>query len=312
MNSLPFFNYSQYLKKKYGETVYRVSVDAGFSCPHRGDNRRNPGCIYCDEQGSRAPYLGDTHAIHEQVQGAIAFLKKRYKAKQFILYFQAFSNTFAPVKKLKAIYDYGLGLADFKELIVSTRPDCIDSKKASLLSSYKKKGIEVWIELGLQSAQDNTLNLIKRGHSLKDFIKAYQILKQKHLKIAIHLIFGLPGEGMKEIIATVKFVASLLPDGVKIHNIHIPYNTLLYEQYLKGEIIVPSAEHHLEYTIKALTLLPPQTVIMRLTCDTPQEKLAAPRFFWKKSHFYNIIKQEMIKRSINQGCFFKKKGKIHV
>jgi radical SAM protein (TIGR01212 family) len=307
-NEWPFNIYSNYLKKKYGCTVYRVAVDAGFSCPHRGEDRRAPGCSYCDEYGSRAPYLGDTSALHDQITGALSFLKQRYRAQGFILYFQAFSNTFAPVKVLKSIYDYGLGLAPFKELVVSTRPDCIDAEIAVLLKSYKNEQRDVWVELGLQSAHNNTLKMINRGHTVEAFLHAYELLKGFDIKIAVHVIFGLPGENQTEILATIKLVASLKPDGIKIHNLHIPYHTNMFTQYLRGEITVPCPKTHLEYVINALSLLPPSTVILRLTCDTPAARLAAPKNFITKQQFFTWLKKEMLTRDIHQGSRYKKEN----
>ncbi len=305
-NDWPFNIYSNYLKKKYGCTVYRVAVDAGFSCPNRGDKRDTPGCTYCDEYGSQAPYTGNTTALYDQIIGALSFLKQRYQAEGFILYFQAFSNTFAPVQVLKSIYDYGLSLAPFKELVVSTRPDCIDAEKAALLASYKNQERDVWVELGLQSAHNSTLNLIKRGHTVEDFITAFKLLKHNNLKIAVHVIFGLPGETRTEITETIKLVASLKPDGIKIHNLHIPYNTTMYTQYLRGEITVPSSKRHLEYVIRALPLLPPAMVILRLTCDTPASRLAAPKNFLAKQQFYTLLKNEMLARKVYQGSAYHK------
>ncbi|MBN1798281.1 MAG: TIGR01212 family radical SAM protein [Spirochaetales bacterium] len=300
----PFYIYSNYLKKKYGCTVYRVAVDAGFSCPNRGPDRDAPGCTYCDECGSRAPYVGDKTALYDQITGALSFLRQRYQAQGFILYFQAFSNTFAPARKLRSIYDYGLSLAAFKELIVSTRPDCVDADIAALLASYKNQKRDVWVELGLQSAHNSTLNRINRGHTVEDFLTAYKLLRHYDLKIAVHLIFGLPGETETEITETIKLVASLKPAGIKIHNLHIPYNSMLFNQYLCGEITVPGSERHLEYVIKALGLLPPSTVIMRLTCDTPSSRLAAPKNFMVKQQFYALLKSEMLKRNLYQGSAY--------
>ena len=300
----PFNSYSNYLRQKYGQPVYRIGIDAGFSCPNRGKNRSNPGCSYCDEDGSRAPYLGNERDLKKQVETAIPFLKKRYSAKTFILYFQAFSNTFAPVSELKRIYDYALSLAPFRELIIATRPDCIDRKKAQLLSYYNNMGLDVWVELGLQSSNNKTLKLINRGHTVEQFITAYKILKENKIKVTVHIIFGLPGEQWEEIEQTLRFIAAIRPQGLKIHNLNITLNTELYKEFLTGEVNAPVAERHLEYTIKALEIMPPETVIMRLTTDTRPEKLINPRYFISKGDFYRIIREKMQQRNSFQGKFF--------
>jgi uncharacterized protein len=329
-----FYSYSSYLKDKYGTSAYRVAVDAQFSCPNRNADGTG-GCTYCDELGSMAVYQRGQEAdlahsgvspvidqvdtisltsqyknsdmnsrkkrIKEQIENSINFLERRYKAEYLLLYFQAFSNTFAPVSQLKEIYDYSLSLAPFKELIVSTRPDCISKANLDLLSSYKQKGLDVWVELGLQSSNNNTLNRINRGHDVKKFISSYESLKENGIKVTVHLIFGLPGENYNDIMKSVDFVAKLNPEGVKIHNLHIPIGTELFSEYLMGEITVPSGHRHLEYTIEAIERLPENTIIHRLTCDTPSHRLGAPRTFFKKGSFYNLLSREMGKRGSWQG-----------
>jgi len=307
-----FYSYSQYLKNIYGKKAYRVSVDAGFSCPNRGRDRNNPGCIYCDERGGRAVYLEteEEKSLENQVSMGIAFLKKRYNAEIFLLYFQAFSNTNAPVETLKNIYDRCLAAGDFKELIVSTRPDCIDRDKVSLLKDYKNSGIDVWVELGLQSARDSSLLRIQRGHTLEQFREAFNLCREQDLKTAVHVIFGLPGETKEDILFTVNYLSQIHPQGIKIHNLHIPRGTRLYQEYLQGEVTAPGDRRHLEYVISALEILPEDIIVMRLTCDTPKSRRAAPKNFWKKPQFYEKIRREMKNRATWQGRLYKPGGII--
>ena len=157
------------------------------------------------------------------------------------------------------------------------------------------------MELGLQSANDDTLRRVRRGHSVDDFSRAWARLKERRLPGTVHLIFGLPGEGREELLRTVRFAAGLQPEGVKIHNLHICRGTPLYDEYLGGEITAPSLERHLEYVIRALELLPPGTVVMRLTCDTPAVHRAAPRPVPAKSAFYEAVRREMLRRGTRQG-----------
>jgi radical SAM protein (TIGR01212 family) len=313
----PFLSYAAYLKQKYGQAVYRVSVDAGFSCPNRGPDRSSPGCLYCDERGSRAPYLDFANEawaqkaaggskdwqqdLRRQIDTARGFLRSRYGADLYILYFQAFSGTYAPVDTLRTIYDFALGCAPFREFVVSTRPDCIDPSIAELLASYRKEDFDVWVELGLQSANDQSLRRINRGHTVEDFDRAFRICRSLDLKLTVHLIFGLPGEGIEEIRRTIDYLAGLKPEGIKIHNLHIPTGCPLYSEYLSGELNVPCAGRHLEYTIQALERLPRETVIMRLTCDTPEALLAAPRPFPAKARFLSRLREEMERRGSWQG-----------
>ena len=303
----PYRTYSGYLRERYGGPVYRVAVDAGFSCPNRGPDRTSRGCIFCDADGSLAPYQhGGEHGIDvvEQVRRGAEFIEKRYGTSRLFLYFQAFSNTYAPPERLEELYDRCLGVRPFLGLIVSTRPDCLPPDVCDLLAGYRERGLELWVELGLQSSRDDTLSRIRRGHTASDFTNAYHALKSKGILVAVHLIFGLPGEGEREIMESVEFTSALRPDGVKIHNLHIPRGTELFDRYLTGEITVPGSERHLDYVISALRRLPPETVILRVTSDTPRERLAAPRTFWGKERFIRTLVQTMIERGVVQGDLY--------
>lgn len=299
-----YYAYARYLKEKYRGKTYRIGVDAGFSCPNRGVDRGQSGCSFCDVGGSRSPYLGSLTDIGEQIQKGLEFLRSRYGANRFILYFQAYTNTYAAAEQLHTLYSYGLSLADFKELIVSTRPDCIDPEIVEVLASFRSRVEEVWVELGLQSANEVTLRRIQRGHGRDVFERAFSLLRAQHLKVAVHLILGLPGEGWKEIQQTIQYVAAFRPDGIKIHNLHIPYKAPLLEEFLQGELSLPCAQRHLDYVVKVLELLPPETIIMRLTCDTPKDRLAFPRTFPDKATFLTRLAQRIEEMDTWQGRLF--------
>ena len=299
-----FNNYSSYLTSKYGKKAFRVSVDIGLSCPNRGEDRNLPGCIYCDGNGARATYLDKSVVIKEQIERGIRFLKKRYKAEIFLLYIQAFSGTYGRSGELKEIYDYCLSLGDFREIIVSTRPDCIDEEKAAMLSSYRKRGLEVWVELGLQSSLDRTLERINRGHTLEDFEKAFRILKGCGIRIIVHLIFGLPDESESDILDSVRYVSQIRPDGLKLHNLHVPFDTPIFDEYLAGDLAVPCGMRHIDYLVKALEIIPEDIVIMRVTCDTPDKRRAAPVNDLKKGEIYDLLLKEMRLRGTWQGKFY--------
>lgn len=314
-----FYRYSRYLKEKYGRSVYRIAVDAGFTCPHRNQDGSG-GCTFCDELGSRAAYQEEVvqgtkllvrrgprvtaerlELVRRQIERGKEFLSRRYGTDTFILYFQAFTNTFAPPAELKKIYDFALSQAQFHEFIVSTRPDCISPAHVELLKSYQKPDFDVWVELGLQSAHNPTLRRVNRGHTVESFTRAFQMLRDAGLKVTVHLIFGLPGESLPEILETVKFVAALRPEAVKIHNLNVPEGTLLAAEYKAGEFSPPSGRRHLEYVIEALRHLPPDTIIQRLTTDTAQERRFAPLHFMAKSRFYQLLDRELEARGVRQG-----------
>lgn len=300
-----FFTYSDYLKGKYGKTVYRVGVDGGFSCPNRKEGRSDHGCSFCGSFGARSAYLGDNEkVIEDQITGSISFLKRRYNAEEFILYFQAYSNTYAEIDKLKKIYDYGLGLDNFRELVVSTRPDCVTEQSADLLCSYIRDDFDVWVELGLQSCNNSTLERINRGHTYEQFKRAYKILKSRNIKITVHLIFGLPGESSSDILNSVREISMLKPDGIKFHNLHIPTGTVMFEEFLRGELSFPSSSRHAEYVADAIELLPKNTVIMRVNTDTPGSRHSIPGYFLDKSIVYNKIERILRDRNSFQGYRF--------
>ncbi len=289
----PFYRYSDYLQTRYGSRTYRVSVDAGFSCPNRRLDPAGRGCTYCDVDGSRAAYVPGLIDIETQIHRGVRFLRRRYGAREFLLYFQAYTNTDADAKYLKSTYDRCLALYPFRELIVSTRPDSLSEEKADLLASYRNSEREVWVELGLQSAHNSTLRRIDRGHTVEDFERAYALLRRKGIMVAVHLIFGLPGEGRAEVMQTVEYVASLAPQGVKIHNLVIPRSAPLYDQFLQGEISQLGYQRHLEYTMSALEILPESTIIMRLTCDMHSSRPGLPVKRWNKARVYQDIERIM-------------------
>jgi len=322
--SEPFVSYSRYLRQRYGVPVHRVAVDGGFTCPNRGPDRGEPGCTYCDSRGSRAPYLPEPEtaepedasasdpsglrlrqgSLAVQIEQAERFLHSRYGPGERILYFQAFSGTFGPTAELKELYDHALALGRFRELIVATRPDCVPPETAELLAGYRRPDRDVWVELGLQSAHDETLERIGRGHTVDQFGEAFALLRSRGLKVAAHVIFGLPGEGLEEVLATIRYLASLRIDGLKIHNLHVPRGCPMAEEVLSGELAVPCDRRHLQYVVRALELLPPDTVIMRLTCDTPGPRLLMPRRFMGKAAFYQELRGLMLRESTWQGRLY--------
>ena len=306
VTDIPFNAYSRYLFNTYGEKTYRIGVDGGFSCPNRGSDRREGGCTFCDESGARAAYLMglDQVDLEGQIERSKAFMERRYGARRFILYFQAFSGTYAPVERLREVYDAGLSQVAFEELVVSTRPDCVDEEVAALLGTYRQRLSDVWVELGLQSAHDATLRRVRRGHDVASFSEALELLRARGVHVAAHLVLGLPGEGWAEIEETIRFLARHRIDGVKFHNLHVVKDTPLHEEYRSGGFEVTSSQEYLHYVAAALELLPKDTVVMRLTCDTPDEQLVAPRAFLNKQEFRRQLVEYMNHNGMYQGRLY--------
>lgn len=323
-----YLSYNQYLQEKYNTRVYRIAVDAGFNCPNRLAGRSSKGCDFCDEFGARAiytrnkkllafskelqsnkkgyPQFYSPQAVELQIKEGMDFARKRYKAEEFILYFQAFSSTNASVEILEEIYNHALDVHDFREFIISTRPDCIDEGVVQLLNKIKKeRDIEIWIELGMQTADDDILEAINRGHSYGDFLQAFNLLRKYGIKIVVHQIVGLPGEDEASFEKTVTEIARLAPEGLKPHNLHLVTNTSFEKQFrLGGNISAPSMDRYLEKLIYLLEHVPKETIIMRITCDTPRHKLLAPARDTKKDAFTLQLKEQMHLRKSFQGKHF--------
>lgn len=321
--TLPYNSYSSSMQEKYGYKIWRVGVDAGFSCPNRDCNKEG-GCIYCDALGAKAAYLRTNESgfnrkssfekemalnlqkqdIASQVERGVEFLKRRYKAQHFALYFQSFSNTFAPVAKLKEIYDYALSLMDWDELIISTRPDCIDKEKVALLASYLQN-LDVTVELGLQSGSDKILKAMNRGHSVQKLLDSAKLIQDADINLGLHILTGFPGEGPDELEQTVKAINAVHPNNIKIHNLNIASGTGLYHNYLEGEVTSPCARRHIANTVYILRRIPQDVVIERLICETPSHRLASPRLFPDKNQYLLRLEKYMNDNGYKQGDLYK-------
>ncbi len=283
----------EYFQSKYKARVYKITIDAGFTCPNRDGTKGRGGCIYCDPFGSTNNPLNRAMSIEEQVRKNRDFLKKRKKAEKFFLYFQAFTNTNAPVDKLKEIYDKAISAdqGDILGMIIGTRPDCIDEEKLKLISSYYPK-YEVWIEYGLQTMHQKTLDFINRKHSLDDFIKAVDLTKKYPIKIAVHIIIGLPGESRKMIMDTARFIAKLdRIDAVKIHSLFIPKGSGLEKIYKKKKFKLMSMKEYIITAADIIRVLPEDMIIARLTGETEKSRLIAPKWVLNKQKVIKAIKE---------------------
>jgi radical SAM protein (TIGR01212 family) len=301
--SHPYRTYSNYLKEHFGTSVYRVPIDAGFDCPNRDGTRAFGGCTFCDERGSGAPTIKTTLNIKEQLNDGIKRIQRRYGAKKFIAYFQAFSNTYGPEGALKMVYDAGLDHEDVVGLCVGTRPDCVPDNVLDLLAEYDKRTF-VWLEMGLQSAFNKTLDTINRAHSAEEFFDAVIRAKKRGLKVATHLIFGLPGETRAEMMSTVKQVAACGVDGIKIHQLCIYKGTPMELDYRAGTLPTLDEDEYVQLVADAIEMLPPEMIIMRLVAEGTQEEIVAPAWAFEKSRVMDKIDAELARRGTKQGSHF--------
>lgn len=290
--------FSAYLKNKFGAKVYKITIDAGFSCPNRDGTISTGGCIFCDDGGSFSQAHSNKLSIEEQVRVGAQTLHDRFKAEKFMSYFQAYSNTYKPVNELEIIYKSALTHPDIVGLSVGTRPDCVDSDKLNLLSDISKD-YYTWIEYGLQSIHDKTLKRINRGHNFDCFLKAYEMSKEKGLNVCVHVIFGL-WETRDEILQTAQKLAQLQVDGVKIHMLCALKDTKLAKLYEDKQIDFMSEDEYVQLVVDFLELLPQMTTIHRLAGNGLKKNLIAPRWLGAKLDCLNKIDRELIRRNSYQ------------
>lgn len=291
--------YSAYLKQKFGVKVYKITLDAGFSCPNRDGNISTGGCIFCDEGGSFSQAHSNLLPIEEQIETGVRTLSQRFKAEKFMSYFQAYTNTYKPVNELEKIYNSALKHDKIVGLSIGTRPDCVDEEKLNLIASYKDD-YYTWVEYGLQSIHDKTLKRINRGHDFDCFLRGYEKTKEKGINVCVHVIFGL-WETHDEIMQTAQKLAELEVDGVKVHMLCALEDTRLAKMYSDGEIDFMSEDEYINAVCDFLEYLPQKTTIHRLAGNGLKKNLIAPRWLGAKLDCLNKIDREFIKRDSYQG-----------
>ena len=297
--------FSDHLKRKFGAKVYKITLDAGFSCPNRDGAISYSGCIFCDDGGSFSQAHSNRLSIEEQVSIGVKNLSERFKAEKFMSYFQAFSNTYKPVEELSKIYKSALKHPDIIGLSIGTRPDCVDNGKLELISSFSRD-YYTWIEYGLQSVHDKTLLKINRGHDYNCFLQAYEkTRKHENINICLHVILNL-FENYDEMMQTAKTIAYLEPDGVKIHMLCALEGTKLANIYNNGEIDFMTEDEYVNTVCDFLEYLPPNTTIHRLAGNGLKSELIAPRWIGRKLDTLNRIDREFLRRDSRQGIYFHK------
>ncbi len=300
MRKKAFRLYSTYLKQHFGGRVHKISIDAGFGCPNREGGRDSHGCLFCEPGGSGSVGIERNEPIAVQIERAEEIMRRKYRAKYFIAYFQPFSNTFAPVDVLRDCYDQALAVDDVVGLAVGTRPDCLPPETLDLLAEYHQQTY-FWLELGLQTIHNRSLDFLQRGHDYQCFLDAYRQAKERGIKVCVHLILGLPGESREDILATAEEMARLKIDGVKLHLLHVLEGTPLGDLYKQGQIEMFELQEYVELVVDVIERLPPDTLIQRLTGDGPRHILLAPLWSMNKWEVLNAIDAELERRGTVQG-----------
>jgi len=304
-NTKRYYDLKSFWRNRFGCKVYKLQIDAGFTCPNRDGTASTGGCIYCDGRGSRLRQAGPLPSVSEQICRGKEYYRTHRNAGKFVAYFQTFTNTYGPIEKLKMLYDEALAEDDVVGLSVGTRPDCIPDDVIDLFQDYAKHS-HVWLELGLQSIHNRTLQYINRGHSVETYFDAVRRASGKNIHICTHIIVGLPEETPEDIMETAKVIATLPIQGIKIHLLLALMGTKMGDLYEQGKIFLLEKNEYVRIVCDILEILPPEMVIQRLTADGYRDIFLAPRWAIHKMEVLNGIDQELEKRNTFQGRRFKK------
>ena len=301
MNEFRYRRLNEFLIEKFGEKTLKICIDGGFTCPNRDGKVSTGGCIFCSERGS-GEHLSHTHNITKQVQDFFASYKAE-RANKFIAYFQNFTNTYDTIPNLKAKYDAALIDDRIVALAIATRPDCINKEVVQLLKSYSDK-YYVWVELGLQTSNDDTAKFINRGYSSKDFTNSVKLLNDAGIDVVTHIMVGLPNETMDDLKNTVNFLNHHNIQGLKIHSTYVVKNTVLSDLYEKGEYEPISFDDYMECLVYILTHISPDIVVHRISGDSPKDLLVAPSWCLHKKWVMNGLNHMLPERGLWQGMYY--------
>ena len=302
-----YYTYDYYLRKTFGGKCAKIPLDGGFTCPNIDGRCGVGGCIYCSGRGSGDFAELPTLSVREQYERVREKLSSKWSTERCIPYFQAHSNTYGEISRLRELYYEAMALDGAVGLNIATRADCLSDGVVELLAEIAERTV-LTVELGLQSSNDRTAALINRGHSFADFCRGFEALRRASSKIniCVHIIFGLPGENDADMMRTVGDVAALYPDAVKIHLLHVIRGTKMAELYESGEYIPLSKEHYVSLVADAIERLPEDVVVARLTGDGMAEELLAPDWSRKKVSVINDIDKLLYERGSRQGIKYTK------
>ncbi|MFW5991627.1 MAG: TIGR01212 family radical SAM protein [Halanaerobiaceae bacterium] len=302
-----YYSYSKYLQNKYGVKTYKLPVHIPVSCPNRDGNIGVGGCTFCGEEGAGFENSPQKRSVKKQLFEMREYIGENYGAEKFIAYFQSFTNTYLPLNKLKKYIRESMEVEDIVEIALSTRPDCISERYLNQLNSLVKRikpEISLSLELGLQTVNYHILKEVKRGHGLAEFIDAVLRIREKGMKVGVHLILNLPGDNMVDVIENARILSALKIDNVKLHALYIREGTVMGDLYREGKLKIISMEEYIERVIVFLEHLDPEIAVQRLLGRAPEEKSLFVNWdhSWWKIH--DLIIKEMEARDTFQGSKF--------
>ncbi len=291
---------NHYYREMYGEKVFKVSLDGGFTCPNRDGKAATGGCIFCSARGS-GDFAGDRRlSLKQQFREVRDRMHKKWPNAKYIGYFQAFTSTYAPAAELKEMYEAILEEEGVVGLSIATRPDCLPDDVLDVLEDMNGK-TKLWVELGLQTIHEHTQVLINRAHSYDVFLDGVQKLRERNIEVVVHNILNLPGESKQEMMETAQTVAHIPVQGIKIHMLHLLKKTPMMKLYREGKLAFMDQETYTSLIVDMIEILPPEMIIHRLTGDGPRDILVEPLWTLKKWEVLNGIDRELERRNTWQG-----------
>ena len=294
---------NDFLKEKFNEKIYKVSLDGDFTCPNRDGKVSRGGCIFCSENGSGDFTATKLKSIHAQIEEQIDLVSKKYKGDKYIAYFQNFTNTYAEVSYLRKIYQEALSHEKIVGLAIATRPDCLEDDVLELLAELNKKTF-LWVELGLQTLNDDVAKYFNRAYETEIYKEASEKLNRLNIKFVTHIIIGLPKEEEDDYLKTAIFAQNCGTWGIKLHLMYVVKNTPLEKLYLNGDLKVNTKEEYVEKVVNVLENISSEVVVHRLTGDGDRETLVAPLWSIKKIDVLNSIHKELKRRNTYQGKLY--------
>ena len=284
---------NEYLKERFGCKVYKLALNGGFTCPNRDGKIDTQGCIFCSAGGSGDFAESPDMTIHEQIESGKKRVEKKIKNGKYIAYFQAYTGTYAPIDKLRKLYYDAVSHPDIVAISIATRPDCLPPEVLDLLSEIRQIK-PVWIELGLQTIHEKSAKYIRRGYKLSVYDEAIKELKKRQIEVITHVIIGLPGETVGDMVETVKYVCDAGTDGIKLQLLHILKNTDLARDYEQGLVHALSEDEYIDILKECTKVIPENVIVHRLTGDGDKKILIAPMWSGNKKHVWNRIQKEVL------------------
>ncbi len=297
---MPYYSLSEHMKETYGEKVYKLAVDGGFTCPNRDGTLDTRGCIFCSASGSGDHASDRSLDIREQIRQAKALIRSKTAANRFVVYFQAFTNTYGDVADLKRLYTSALVDDSIVGISIATRPDCLSDEIINMLKELNRS-TDITVELGLQTIHAGTATFIRRHYPLDVYDNCVDRLHEAGLPVVTHVILGLPGETKGDMLSTVRYAASRPIQGIKLQLLHVLRDTDLHEYYRKQPFHILTEDEYVDIVIECLENIPSDVVIHRLTGDGPRDLLVAPLWSRNKRHVLNSIFRTMKLRNSYQG-----------